>query len=117
MVILTRTYDLLDWLLPRAEKFPAVQRFVFTRRLTDAAFDTVEALYLANAHKGETRLAHLQIADAKLDTLRLYLRIAHRRDYLTDGQYGHVSKMVAEIGRLLGGWMKQTQKQLENPSI
>ena len=26
MVIFTRTYDLLSWLLPRSERFPAAQR-------------------------------------------------------------------------------------------
>lgn len=110
MVILVRVYDLLDWLLPQAEKFPAAQRFVFTRRLTDAAFDCIEVLYLANAHTRRQRLDYLRTADAKLNTLRLYLRLAHRRHYLTDGQYQHVSVMVAEIGRLLGGWLRQTEK-------
>lgn len=113
MIILAKTFDLLDWLLPRAETFPAPQRFVLTRRLTDAAFDFSEALYLANAHTGAERLPYLRTASAKLDTLRLYLRLAHRRTYLTDGQYRHVSAMVAEIGRLLGGWMRQTQNTLQ----
>lgn len=112
MIILAKTYDMLGWLLPRAEKFPVPQRFVLTRRLTDAAFDFSEALYLANVHDGQQRWQHLQTANAKLDTVRLYLRLAHRFNYLTDGQYRHVSAMVAEIGRLLGGWMRQTQKNL-----
>jgi hypothetical protein len=25
---------------------------------------------------------------------------------LNDGQYRHVSAMIAELGRLLGGWLK-----------
>ena len=37
---------------------------------------------------------------------RLYLRLAHRWRWLNDGQYEHVSRLVAEIGRLLGGWLK-----------
>ena len=113
MIILVRTFDLLDWLLPRARTFPAAQRFSLTRRLTDAAFDFSEALYLANAHTRRERLAHLRTADAKLNTLRLYLRLVHRQGQLTDGQYGHVSAMVAEIGRLLGGWIRQTEKSLK----
>lgn len=31
-----------------------------------------------------------------------------RSHWLSDGQYEHVSRMVAEIGRLLGGWMRQS---------
>ncbi len=44
----------------------------------------------------------------RLNKLRLYLRLAHQWGWLNDGQYRHVSAMVAEIGRLLGGWMKKT---------
>jgi hypothetical protein len=36
MVIFTRTFDLLDWLLPRTNHFPRAHRHTFTRRLLDA---------------------------------------------------------------------------------
>lgn len=109
MVIFPRTYDLLSWLLPRSERFPAAHRFVVTKRLQDAALDFQETIFLANAHSGRQRLAHLVDADAHLNKLRLYLRLVHQWEWLTAGQYEHVSKLVAEIGRLLGGWIKQTR--------
>jgi hypothetical protein len=109
MVIFSRTYDLLTWLLPHCERFPAAQRFVVTKRLQDAALDFQETIFLANAHEGRQRLAHLLDADAHLNKLRLYLRLARQWEWLSSGQYEHVSKMVAEVGRLLGGWIKQTR--------
>jgi len=110
MVIFTRTYDLLTWLLPRCERFPQAHRFVVTKRLQDAALDFQEALFQANAHSDRLRLAHLQMADAHLNKLRLYLRLARQWEWLSSGQYEHGSKMVAEIGRLLGGWLRQTRE-------
>lgn len=112
MVIFVRTLDLLRWLLPHCEKFPKAQRFVVTARLQAAALDFQEALYDANARTGKERLAYLQAADAHLNKLRLYLRLALDFKWLSAGQYEHVSRMVAEIGRLLGGWIKQTRSQL-----
>jgi hypothetical protein len=108
MVIFTRTFDLLTWLLPCCQKFPKAQRFIVTKRLEDAALDFQEALFHANAHRGTVRLQHLRDADAHLNTLRLYLRFAFQWGWLSSGQYEHVSKMVAEIGKLLGGWLKQS---------
>ncbi len=46
---------------------------------------------------------------AALGRLRIYLRLAHRWRWLSDGQYAHISAMVAEIGRLLGGWLRAEQ--------
>jgi len=108
MVIFTRTFDLLLWLLPKAERFPKVYRATVTQRLMDAALDFQEALFEAQAYSDNIRLRHLRRADAHLNKLRLYLRLAHQWGWLSAGQYAHVSRMVAEIGRLLGGWIKQT---------
>ena len=106
MIILTRTFDLLAWLLPKTEKFPKAYRHTVTQRMMNAALDFQEALFDAHSQGGTTRQKHLRAADAHLNKLRLYLRLAHHWRWINDGQYRHVSAMVAEIGRLLGGWMK-----------
>jgi 23S rRNA-intervening sequence protein len=107
LVLLTRLADLLAWLLPKSERFPKLYRSTVTQRMMDAALDCQEAVFAAQSRRGEARKAHLQTADAALNCLRLYLRLAHRWQWLSDGQYEHISVQVAEIGRLLGGWIKR----------
>jgi hypothetical protein len=109
MIIFARTFDLLTWLLPHCEKFPKAQRYFVVQRLGDAVLDFQEALFRANAQRGEQRVSHLRDADAHLTTLRLYLRLTFQWRWFNVGQYEHVSKMIEEIGRLLGGWMRQSQ--------
>ena len=109
MVIFSRTYDLLSWLIPKSLGFPRSQRFVVTKRLQDAALNFQERIIEANRLRGRGRLERLRQADAELDKVRLYLRLAMRWEWLTEGQYRHVSEMVKEIGALLGGWVKQTR--------
>ena len=109
MVIFVRTHDLLQWLLPKSERFPKSYRNTLTQRLMDSGLDLLEALTEAQSHRDQQRLSALRSADACLARLRVYLRIAHQWQWLSHGQYQHVSKMVAEIGRLLGGWLRQSQ--------
>lgn len=106
MVIFTRTYDLVTWLLPLTQNFPRSQRFIVTQRLQNAALNFQELLMEANALRGSLRAERLRAADVELRKVRLYLRLSQRWDWIKEGQYRHVSAMVAEIGRLLGGWMK-----------
>jgi four helix bundle protein len=108
MPIFTRTFDFLTWLLPVTNHFPRAQRFSFTQRLLDAAFDLRERLEEANHRQGKERLERLKLADEALDKVRSYLRLAARWEWLTAGQYQHAAQMIAEIGRLLGGWRKVT---------
>lgn len=110
MIVFARCYDLLAWLMPKAEKFPRAFRFTVTQRLMDAALDLQEALFEAQSQRHAARLAALRAADAALGRVRLYLRLAHHWRWLSGGQFEHVSGMVAEIGRLLGGWLKQAAR-------
>jgi four helix bundle protein len=108
MVIFTRTFDLLSWLLPVTNNFPRAHRHTFTGRLLDAAFDLQERLEEANHRQGASRQEQLTLADEALARVRVYIRLAKKWEWLTPGQYQHVAHMMAEIGRLLGGWIRVT---------
>jgi len=108
MVIFTRAFDFVNWLIPRTMDFPRSQRFVVTKRLQDAALDFYERILEANGCQGRARLERLREADVALDKVRHYLRLASRWGWLSAGQHRHVAAMVAELGRLLGGWIRQT---------
>jgi hypothetical protein len=107
--IFTRSFDLLTWLLPATNHFPRAHRHDFTRRLLDAAFDLREYLEEANLRRGGARLERLVRADEALARIRVYLRLAYRWGWFSAGQYAHVAEMVAEVGRLLGGWKKASR--------
>jgi four helix bundle protein len=108
--IFARTHDLVLWLLQRSESFPRSQRFVLTKRLQDAALDFQEMLVEAALGQEQDLQHRLRQADVELGKLRFYLRLCHELTWLSPGQYGHVSRMVAEVGRLLGGWQKKAAK-------
>jgi hypothetical protein len=108
MVIFTRTFDLLAWLLPATNHFPRAHRHDFTRRLLDAAFDLRERLEEANLRHGKARRERLERADEALVRLKVYVRLAAQLGWLQPGQYEHVAGLYAEVGRLLGGWQKAT---------
>jgi hypothetical protein len=73
--------------------------------------DVVEAARLLASRGGRARRTALADADATLNKLRLYLRLAHRWRWLSDGQYEHVSRLVAAIGRLRGGWIRRAASE------
>jgi hypothetical protein len=113
MIVLARVFDLLNWLLPKGERFPRAYRHTVTKRLMDAALDLQDGLFLAQTRAGAARLGVLNDCDAALSRLRLYLRLAHHWHWLNNAQYEHVSRMDVEIGRLLGvfavGWVERSE--------
>jgi hypothetical protein len=117
--IFVKTYDLLLWLIPRTTTFPREQRFVLARHVQDVALCFQEYLIEAGTLPKKDRqgkVAYLNKADVELTKLRFHLRLCRDLKLLDPGQHRHVSQMVDEIGRLLGGWFKAlgsaSQKQV-----
>ncbi|MCG6869753.1 MAG: four helix bundle protein [Gammaproteobacteria bacterium] len=76
----------------------------------DAALDLQDALAEAQTRHGHARRQALSAADRDLARIRIYLRLANHWRWLSSGQYEHVSRMVLEIGLLLGGWLRSELK-------
>jgi hypothetical protein len=104
--IFSRTHDLLLWLLPQATRFPRIHRFGLGERVVRQALDFQETLIIAGLNSGEGRREQLKDADVQLALLRHWIRLCKDLELLTIAQYEHVSGMLVEIGRLLGGWKK-----------
>lgn len=110
MPIFVRSFDFLSWLLPMTNHFPKAQRFTVTSRLLASAFEMREHLEAAQHRRGRERKQALDLADESLSVVRLYLRLSHQWKWMSLGQYEHASRMLIEIGRLLGGWQKTTHQ-------
>ncbi|MEO8354455.1 MAG: diversity-generating retroelement protein Avd [Chloroflexota bacterium] len=105
--IFSRTYDLVAWLIPLTVKFPRSQRFVMAAALQREAIHFQELLIEAVHRREKSDL--LASADAELDKVRTHLRMCLEMGLIQSGQYEHAARMMTEIGRLLGGWMKTLQ--------
>jgi hypothetical protein len=105
--LFVRTHDLLLWLLPQATKFPRAHRFGLGERVTRLALDFQETLLAAGLRRGPARGSLLGSADVQLAQLRQHLRLCRELELLSIGQYEHASRMLVEVGRLLGAWIKK----------
>jgi len=104
--LFVRTYDLLLWLIPQTQKFPRAYRFTVAEHIQRLALAFQDSLVAAGKTRGKTRRRWLQQADIQLEQLRLWVRFARDNRLWSVGQYEHVARMLQEVGRLLGGWLK-----------
>lgn len=79
-----------------------------TSRLVTATLEFLERLLDADSLRGQPPLAQLTAAAAHLNKVRHYWRLVYDWRWINPGQYEHGGRMVAELGRLLGGWRKVT---------
>lgn len=102
--IFVKTDRMIIWLLGCTDKFPKSQRFRLTKQIEDAAFRFQESIQTAAT---ASRPASLIDADVQLMLLKRRLRMATEMHWMTIGQFEHIAKQTAELGRLLGAWRKR----------
>ncbi|MBN1560711.1 diversity-generating retroelement protein Avd [candidate division KSB1 bacterium] len=104
MIIQKKAYDYCKWLLNHTAKFPKSFRFSVAVRIENAILDFVESVNIANMRKD--KIPPLKRADEALSRLRLLLRLSYEMQFINLQSYEYSSSQIAELGRLLGGWLK-----------
>ena len=64
---------------------------------------------LLEAERAQAPLARLLHADVALAQLRMHWRLAHGWTLVSDGQFEHGARLMDEVGRLLGAWLKSAR--------
>jgi hypothetical protein len=97
-------YDLLLWLLPKAEKFARSYRFTVGDRMVNLGLDLL--ILLVEAAYSAEKVDLLSRASRKANGLRYLLRLAKDLRLLTLDAYGFAAERLGEVGRMIGGWRK-----------
>jgi hypothetical protein len=97
-------HELLLWMIPHLDKFPRARRFTLGERLETGLLTVLELVVeAAYTHK---KIALLQQANVKLEVVRHLWRLAHELKVMATRQYEHGAKLIDDLGRQIGGWLR-----------
>jgi hypothetical protein len=103
-VAITRAYDLVREMTHRVAKFPRDHRFLLGDRILKNVYDVLDGLIEARYTRG--KIALLDKVNLRLEQLRFQVRLAHDEKLMSLHQYEVASRLVNEVGRLVGGWRR-----------
>ncbi|MBF8276239.1 MAG: hypothetical protein HW390_1312 [Candidatus Brocadiaceae bacterium] len=104
---LTKTYDLLLWIIPQLEKLPRSQKFMLGDRIEGTLLDVMDLIIQAVYTKNKT--AFLKDANLKIEKLRYLIRLIMDLKYFSITKYEYISRSLNEIGAEIGGWIRYQQ--------
>jgi hypothetical protein len=90
-------------------QFPKHERHVLAAEIRLSMLRVLRLIVVTNKryHKKTT----LQDLDAELDLLRSMVRLAHSLQYMDTKKYEIWARHLAEIGRMVGGWIKWSRSE------
>lgn len=107
-----KIYDLILWLTDRVDSFPRAKRHTLGSRMENVLYDLLEtgiqARYTGDRQK---KIEHLNQANIRLEMLRYFIRISHEKHLISRKQYKYAAERIDDIGRSVGGWIKDIKKR------
>lgn len=93
------------------QHLPRTTRYTLGIKIDALFTETVELILLAGYANKNQKSIIVQKANAKLDGLKFFLQIARVLKILDNKKYAALSAPLLEIGKMLGGWRKQLEKE------
>lgn len=104
----TAAVELTDWTLGRTADFLKAQHQTFGQRLDNLCLDMLERITRARFARGtEERREHLAELNLMLELMRVLWRIVEKRTWICGAQCLHANRMIDEVGRMAGAWVKR----------
>ncbi len=97
-------HDLLLWIIPQLDKFPRSRRFTVGERIEACLLEILELLVEAAYTRNKD--PSLRRANLKLEVVRHLWRVAHELKIMATRQYEHGARLMDDVGRQIGGWLR-----------
>ena len=91
------------------KSIPKERRFSLGVKIDNIFIEVIEMISGALYVSKEEKALYIKIAIRKTDTLKLLFLMLWETRSLDNKKYLMISERINEIGRMLGGWMKQSK--------
>ncbi len=108
LIIKQKLEDAIQYAYCAFRRFPKSERFVLVADLKRSLIRMLEMVIRAN--KSRDKLTVLYNIDVELEVFRSLIRLSMDLKFLPLKQYEILSNKMAEFGRLLGGWIRQSRE-------
>ena len=93
------------------QTIPKTHRHSLGQRIDTLFIQIIEALVTASFLPSQEKLPYIRLGIRKIDVLKILLMILWETKSLDNKKYIALSAKIDEIGKMVGGWHGQLQKQ------
>ncbi len=109
MPIINKTYEIYKTTVEINSKLEKRWRFDFGKGLENSVLEYLEILIMAKNAPKTMKVGYLLKAVAKLEIIVLKYRLLLEFKLVNETRLFQIQSKLAEIGRMLGGWLKAVQ--------
>ena len=108
LLIQQKWEDMIGYAYIALRNIPKSERFTLGAEIRTALWSGLRLIIKANASR--RKLTMLYDLDVEIKTLLALARVAYSMKIMSFKKYQHLSGLLVELGKMLGGWIKYSQK-------
>ncbi len=85
-------------------------RYTIGSKIDSLFLEIIELIFTANYSNKTKKISLVQKSSVELDSLKLFLQIFWEVKAINDKKYIVLSSQLNEVGKMIGGWLKQLKK-------
>lgn len=97
------------------QHFPRTARYTLGGKVDTLFQEVLELILIASFLSKTEKLPYVKKAAIKLDALKFFLQVAWEIRAIDAKKYITLSEKLYEVGRMLGGWVKQLSGEQKRP--
>ena len=105
---ITTAYEIWD---SYSQEIPKKSRYTIGGKIDLLFIEIIELVFKASYLKPELKIPLVKETSMELNLLKLFIQILWERKILDNNKYTIISELLDTTGQMLGGWLRQLEKQ------
>ncbi|MDO4391744.1 MAG: four helix bundle protein [Clostridium sp.] len=110
LTIIPKYEKYMQYMIEVILKMPRTEKFNIGNEFKIIMYKTLENILYVNKIEIEKRMYYLNLIDSQLSVQRIMLRLMQKNKWMDDKKFKVSMEMLYEIGKILGGLIKQYAK-------
>jgi len=110
LILIPKYEKYMQYMIEVIIKMPRTEKFNIGNEFKIVMYKSLENILYINKVEISKRLYYLNLIDAELGTQRVMLRIMQKNKWMDEKKFRVSMEMLYEIGKILGGLIKQYAK-------
>ena len=110
LILIPKYEKYMQYMIEVIIKMPRTEKFNIGNEYKTIMYKTLENILYINKMEISKRLYYLNVIDAELSTQKVMLRLMLKNKWIDEKKFKVSMEMLYEIGKILGGLIKQYAK-------
>lgn len=106
LILIPKIEKYIEYMLMILLKLPRTEKYSIGTEIKTSMYNMLKNILLANKSDKTKRLPIYNIVDTEIYFQRICIRIMYNNKWIDDKKYKYSNELLSEIGKMLGGLIK-----------